>query len=438
MNYSALEGSLLNFVKVSGKTLAQRSLGFNNWVDARRAFEVWPYSRVLLEPALHVTTIANEYGQQGKIGTNFASQDYLGLAYRQELKDAAHAAIDQFGVHSAGSPALCGRTQYLLELESAIAEQLGYESCLIYPTGWAAGFGVVTGLVREADVVLIDALCHNCLQEGAKQASNNLRKFNHNDVNHLEQLLQKERASNADGAIFIVTESLFSMDSDSPDLNAMVLLAQQYEAIIILDVAHDFGAMGEHGHGLIDGLITADWRDYIVMMGSFSKTFAANGGFVVASNSTRQYLKFHSSTLLFSNSISPIQTCVIKRAMEIVFSSQGQQLRHKLAENIKRLRLEMNLNNLRLAGLDSPIVPVYVDATTGDEATARLTSKFILKNGLHANLVEFPTVPRGKARFRFQVMATHQTNEVVAAAKIMFESRAEAIKELESIKANKK
>lgn len=435
MNDLALKISSLNFVKISGKTLSERSQAFNDWVNARRALEVWPYSRVLLKPALHKTTIANEYGLLGKVGINFASQDYLGLAYRQELKDAAYAAIDQFGVHSAGSPALCGRTSILLDLEATIAKQLGFESCLIYPTGWAAGFGVVTGLVREAETVLIDALCHNCIQEGAKHATSNLRKFHHNDLNHLEQLLLEARASDVEGAIFVVTESLFSMDSDSPDLNAVVQLAQQYEAIVILDVAHDFGAMGEHGHGLIDTLNIPDWRDNVVVMGSFSKTFGANGGFVACTDSTRQYLRCYSSPLMFSNAISPIQTQVIRCSMDIVFSAEGQCLREKLAENVKRLRLEMNLKNLMLAGLNSPIVPVFVDAEKDGEAVARLTSSYILKDGLHANLVEFPSVPRGKSRFRFQVMATHETEDIVTAATIMAKSRSAAITELAKLKS---
>lgn len=432
--HSALEGSLLNFIKVSGRTLAQRSQGFNDWINARRKLEVWPYSRVLLEPALHKTTIANEYGMQGSTGINFASQDYLGLAYRQEIKDAAHNAIDQYGVHSAGSPALCGRTKILLDLEATIAQQLGFENCVVYPTGWAAGFGVVTGLVREADTVIIDALCHNCIQEGAKHVTSNLRKFQHNDLNHLEQLLREERTTNVEGAIFIITESLFSMDSDSPDLNAVVRLAQQFEAIVILDMAHDFGSMGEHGHGLIDTLTIADWREHVVVMGSFSKTFAANGGFVAAQTLGSTYLRFHSAPLLFSNSISPIQTAVLRKSFEIVFSKEGNYLRKKLSKNIDDLRANMQLNSLKVGGNASPIVPVFTGGITADEALARITSKYIKQQGLHANLAEYPVVPRGKARFRFQCMATHEAKDIVSAARITAQSRSLALEELSSIK----
>lgn len=392
----ALTKSLLNYIKVSGKNLPERVAPFNDWVDARRQYSVWPYSRVLMAPALHRTAIADEFGENIAHGINFASQDYLGLAYRQELKDAAHAAIDKFGVHSAGSPALCGRTSILLALEQTIANILGYESCLIYPTGWAAGFGVVTGLVRETDTVLIDSLCHNCLQEGARHATTHVKKFNHNDLTHLAELLKEERDKNAHSAIFIITESLFSMDSDNPDLNALVQLAIKFEAIVILDAAHDFGAMGKNGRGLVDSLTVANWQSHMVIMGSFSKTFAANGGFVACHNEARQYLRYHSSSLLFSNAISPMQTAVVNCAMKIVFSVEGANLRVQLIQNVAALRSAMQQQSFAMAGSPSPIVPVFVGAAKDDEATARLTAKYLFQNQLHANLVEYPTVPRGK------------------------------------------
>lgn len=427
----ALSHSSLDFLKVKGKSLTERSYGFYEWAQSRRQMGVWPYSRVLLSPVLHHTVIANEFSENSVAGINFASQDYLGLTYRQELCDAAHAAIDEYGVHSAGSPALCGRTRLLTALEEKIAGLLGYEACLIYPTGWAAGFGVIAGLARDYDTLLIDALCHNCLQEGAKHATRNLRKFAHNDTGKLEQLLQEERAKNQEGAIFVIVESLYSMDSDSPDLNSVVELAQRYEAIVIVDAAHDFGAMGERGWGLLETLEVPGWRDSVVVMGSFSKTFAANGGFIACSDAVRLYLRFYSPPNTFSNAISPIQTAVVNRAFDIVFSEEGQALRRRLLQNINALRGAMAQRGLTVSGTPSPIVPVFTEGKSEDEALARLTAKNLLLNGLHANLVEFPAVPRGKARFRFQVMATHEAEEIWSAAEVMAVSRRSAQDELQ-------
>lgn len=428
----ALSGSLLNFVKVSGKTLSERYSPFNDWIQARREIGVWTYSRVLFSPALHQTRIANEFGLSPAEGINFASQDYLGLTYRQELRDAAHAVIDQYGVHSAGSPALCGRTEHLLTLENKLTRLVGHEDCIIYATGWMAGFGVITGLVRDTDTIMIDALSHNCLHEGAKHATSNIQKFTHNDMDQLADKLRNERAQHSERAIFIVVESLYSMDSDSPDLKTIVALAQRYEAIVILDVAHDFGAMGKQGLGLLEQL-SPEERKSLVVMGSFSKTFAANGGFVLCSNAVRQYLRTYSTTNVFSNAISPMQTAIVNQAFDLVFSDVGQVLRKKLLTNINGLRDAMTAKGLLVSGEPSPIVPVFTQGKTDDEALARLTSKHLLLNGLHANLVEFPAVPRGKARFRFQVMATHEADELKQAAEIMSASREAALAELREL-----
>ena len=434
MDGDSLNKSLLNFIKTPGKNLFARTLDYSDWIRSRRDSSVWPYSRVLLDPALHKTRIADEFGLNGEIGINFASQDYLALSYRSEVKQAAHAVIDKFGVHSAGSPSLCGRTSILLELENTIAKELGYESCMVFPTGWAAGFGVISGLVREADTILIDSLCHNCIQEGARFSTPNVKKFVHNDLDSLENLLIKERSSNSENGIFIVIETLYSMDSDSPDINAVITLSQKNEVILIIDAAHDFGSMGKDGHGLIDNITIEGWRDNTVVMGSFSKTFAANGGFIVCSNSVRQYYRAYASTQLFSNSISPIQTGVVLQSMKIVFSQEGRELRTKLMQNILDLRKAMNENGFLVAGTPSPIVPVFVSGQSDDEALARLTSKYLFQNKLHANLVEFPAVARGKARFRFQVMATHQIEDIKKAAEIMADCRNSAEVHLKQIR----
>jgi 7-keto-8-aminopelargonate synthetase-like enzyme len=175
--------------------------------------------------------------------------------------------------------------------------------------------------------------------------------------------------------------------------------------------------MGERGLGLLESVDSAHWPD--VVMGSFSKTFASNGGFVAAPRCVTDYLRYHSSPVVFSNGISPVQTSIVSAACSIVFSDEGHTLRGQLMERVRLLRDEMSARGLSVTGVPSPIVPVYV----GQEALARLTSRYLQENGLLANLVEFPAVPKGKARFRFQVMSSHRPSAIVEAAEIMARSR---------------
>lgn len=420
----AFTRSLLHFVNQEGKGSDERCRPFHEWIDARRRLGVWPYSKVLMGSVGARVEFADEFGSEASVGINFGSQDYLGLASRPELRDAAHAIIDRAGIHSAGSPVLCGRTRDLLGLEDRLARVFGKDECILFPTGWAAGFGVVAGLVRAADAVVMDRLSHSCLQEGAHHATRNVRKFAHNDLGDLEETLRQARESKPDSGVFVVLESLYSMDSDSPDLGAAVQLARSFDAVTIVDVAHDFGAMGAHGLGLLETAAEEEMPD--IVMGSFSKTFGTNGGFVACSATVRQYLAYYSPPHIFSNAISPLQVAVAARAMDLVFSEEGARLRRLLSTRIQRLRSAMNGQGLAVAGLPSPIVPVFV----GAEPLARLASRYLADNGLLANLVEFPAVPRGRARFRFQVMATHGDTEVDAAAEIMGRCKRQAEKAL--------
>ncbi|PYL60900.1 MAG: 8-amino-7-oxononanoate synthase [Verrucomicrobia bacterium] len=361
----------------------------------------------------NVARASNEFLANEREYINFGSQDYLGRAQTEDVKDAAREVIAEFGVHSAGSPVLCGRTRLLVELERKLAAGLAYEACIIYPTAWMAGFGMLASLVRN-------------VHEGSRHATPHVKKFSHNDLSEVEDLLKAERVSRPADGIFVVVESLYSMDSDSPDLAALLTLARKYEAIVLLDVAHDFGSMGATGRGILDNLKPGDDRPDVIM-GSFSKTFGANGGFIVCSTAVRDYVSNHSPSHVFSNAISPIQTAVAHKSFDIVFSRRGDSLRSQLKENILRLRAGMEAGGMFVAGTPSPIVPVFV----GDEKIARLTSRYLTDNSLLANLVEFPAVPRGKARFRFQVMATHRHEDIDAAARIMIASRNQAVAEWE-------
>ena len=208
------------------------------------------------------------------------------------------------------------------------------------------------------------------------------------------------------------------MDSDRPDLAAVLRLVKQYEGILVLDVAHDFGAMGEHGLGLLESLEGGKcWPDIIV--GSFSKTFASNGGFVAAAESTIDYLRVHSPALVFSSAISPVQVGIVAACCDVAFSPEGRALRAALEGKSIRFRDELVRRGFQTCGIPSPIVIVHV----GDESTARLISRSLEALGLLVNLVEFPAVPKGQARLRFQLSPAHRDGTLDRAAAILDEAR---------------
>ncbi|MBT8389175.1 MAG: aminotransferase class I/II-fold pyridoxal phosphate-dependent enzyme, partial [Altererythrobacter sp.] len=348
----------------------------------------------------------NDDGSKIK-GVNFASQDYLSLASHPDVKQAAIEAIEEYGVHSAGSAALLGNTRHSILLENRISEFLFGRETVLYPTGWSAGYAAIQGFVRPEDHVVLDVLAHSCLQEGARASTRNIHFHGHLNLRAMERRLQKIRATDTENGVLLVTESLFSMHSDTPDIAAMRALCDEYNATLLVDCAHDFGSMGDDGRGHM-GLQNVI-NDVDIIIGSFSKSFASNGGFIsVKDKASAEYLKYYSATQTFSNALSPVQAATVLTALNIIDSEDGMMRRRKLMDNILYMRSEMTKVGLETLGDPSAIVPVRV----GAEGLARIASRDLSNLGAIANLVEYPAVPQGGARFRVQVMADHSFADV--------------------------
>jgi len=404
-----LAGSLREYRDPRGTDLLGRVEGFFRWQDRRRDSGFWPYARST-EAAPKAVCAAKDDSGRPVHGINFGSQDYLSLASHPEIKTAAIEAIEQYGVHSAGSPAFLGNTRYSIALEAKIAQFLQMEHVLLFPTGYAAGYGAIKGLVRPADYVVMDALAHACLQDGAAAATNNVYLHRHLDIASARRWLTRIRERDTENAILLVTESLFSMDSDTPDIAAFQALAHEFGATLMVDVAHDLGCIGEDGRGHIG--VQGMLGSVDLVMGSFSKTFASNGGFVASrSRGVKEFLRYFGTPGTFSNALSPVQAAIVLRAFDIVDSVEGRALRSDLMRNVLDLRNRLHEAKMDVYGQPSAIVSVKM----GTEMLARLVSSRLPDLGLIANLVEFPAVAKGAARFRLQVMAKHSPDHVAGA-----------------------
>jgi glycine C-acetyltransferase len=402
----ALTGSMRDFREPHGPDLLGRVEQFFRWETLRQEHDLWPYSRSTDEAVAPVCAARDENGDRFT-GVNFAAQDYLSLGSHPAVREAAKAAIDQYGIHSAGTAALLGNTRNSLELEHALADFIQMDHILLYPTGWAAGFGVIKALVRPDDHIVMDALSHSCLKEGATAATRNVHLHAHLNVLAVRRYLSRIRSRDTKNAILVVTESLFSMDSDTPDIAALQDLCREFGATLLVDVAHCFGNIGEDGRGHIGlqhmlGLVD-------IVMGSFSKTFGSNGGFVACNRrSVREYLRFYSAPHTFSNALSPIQSAVALKSLEIVRSPEGKALRLEMMRNVQYLRLSLERAGFEVAGEPSAIVP----AMMRPEPLARLVAQRLPRLGLLANMVEFPAVAKNSSRFRLQVMAKHTRDHI--------------------------
>jgi 7-keto-8-aminopelargonate synthetase-like enzyme len=317
---------------------------------------------------------------------NFAEQDYLSLSVHPEVVAAGLSASDG---------ALAS-----VELERFIGNVVEARHVELFSTGWAAGFGAIKRMVGVDDHVVLDVFARACLQEGAVAATANVHRFRHNDVGDARKVLSAIRARDSRGRILVITESLFAMESDAPDLRRLQALVRDMDATLLVDVAHDLGALGPGGRGNLGVQRMVGKVDLV--LGSFSKTFAADGGFVASS----QRLGGKSV-----RSLSAVQAAVVLKALEIATNEEGEHLRRCAADNARMLRKMLARNGFECRGDASPIVSVKL----GDESFARMVARQIAALGLLANLVESPAVPQGQARLRLQVTPNHTAADIVEA-----------------------
>ncbi|HYN86694.1 MAG TPA: aminotransferase class I/II-fold pyridoxal phosphate-dependent enzyme [Pyrinomonadaceae bacterium] len=414
------------FTHPKGAHLIERTRPLGEWLNQRVELGTWPYSRALeTSPA----TDARVKSSNGLVveGVNFGSQDYLGLSSHDSVHAAAVRALSDYGPHSAASAILQGNTGLSRRLERALSEHVRAEHVLLFPTGWAAGFGTIVGLVRPNDHVLLDQNAHSCLMQGARAATDKHTFYRHNDVDDARRRLEKIRAKDTENAVLVVTEGIFSMDSDSPDIRRLQDVCREFDAVLMVDVAHDLGASGPRGTGQLG--VQGVLGEVDLVMGAFSKTFASNGGFLAThSESAKHFVSIYGGPHAFSNALSPVQAAVVLEALRVVRSDEGELLRARSGANITRLRAAFEAEGLHCYGRPSNIVPVGV----GDERLAKWTARAIEERGLIANLVEYPAVARGKARFRFQVMATHAPGQIDLGVSVFREALAEARTRIDS------
>jgi 7-keto-8-aminopelargonate synthetase-like enzyme len=413
-----LSRSLADFQNPPGRNLSTRYSDFADWVRRSSERGLFQFLRWHEEAPDTRSSVRDHCGKKHS-GLNLASQDYLGLARHPSVVAGAVDALTRFGAHSSGSEPMGGGLGSAKALERQVAALTGHRRVVLFPTGWAAGYGAIKGLVRPDDVVVMDVLAHDCLQHGARASTANLHHFAHNDVVSCAKRVRNARRAHPDSAILVVTESLFSMDSDHPDFSALVALCREHEAHLMVDCAHDLGLLGEGGRGVLHEAGVLGEVDFLVS--SFSKTFASIGGFFATHDTgTESAVRGFSGSYTFSNFMVPSQVAAISAAIRIVASPEGDALRAETLRNARTLRDALDANGIETCGRTSAIVIARI----GPERIARTAYRHCLEQGLILNCIEYPACRRGEARFRLQVTPSHEADDLRRAARVVAESLA--------------
>ncbi len=348
----------------------------------------------------------------GRMMLNFASNDYLGLAGHPALREAAKAAIDEYGVGAGASRLVCGTLPVHLRLEEKLARFKGTEAALSFSSGYAAAHGALSALAGPDDVVILDKLAHACLIDAARSCRATLRVFPHNHLGKLESLLQWAQAECEGARVIICTESVFSMDGDRAPVRDLVALKKRYGALLLLDEAHAVGVLGKNGRGLAHECEVA--REVDVLMGTMSKALGVSGGYLAGRHSLIDLLINRARSFVFSTAQPPAMAAAATAAIDLLMSDEGEQRRLALWQNIRHLASQTPKSPgqperpVRTAG--SAIFPWMI----GPEALAVEVSARLADRGFLAPAIRYPTVARGAARLRLTVTARHTPDQITA------------------------
>ena len=337
----------------------------------------------------------------GKKVLMFGSNSYLGLTNHPKVIEAAVAATKKYGTGCAGSRFLNGTLDIHIALEDRLAKFVGKDEAIIYSTGFQVNLGVASCLTGREDYILWDELDHASIIEGCRLSMSKKIKYKHNDMESLEKKLQM---CDPDKVKLIITDGVFSMEGDVANLPKICELAKKYNAAVYVDEAHGIGVFGNQGRGTCDHFGVT--KDVDLIMGTFSKSFAALGGFIATDSVTANYLRHNSRSYIFSASITPASTAAVNAALDIM-ESEPERIEHLWKVTNYALEGFRNIG-CEIGHTSTPIIPLFIR----DNDKTFAVTRDLLEDGIFVNPVVSPAVPSQDTLIRFSLMATHTIEQV--------------------------
>jgi 8-amino-7-oxononanoate synthase len=361
----------------------------------RRAHNLYRQRRIVESPQARLITV------DGRELLNLCSNDYLGLANDQRVKQAFVEGAQEWGVGSGASHLVAGHTRAHHDLEAQLAEFTGRPRALLFSSGYAANLGVINGLLGSNDAIFEDKLNHASLLDGGLLSRANFKRFRHRDYDHLTSQLEAMKGSA--GRKLVVSDGVFSMDGDLCQLDELTRVANQSEAWVMIDDAHGFGVLGNQGQGLVG---PGHCDSVQVLMGTLGKAFGTHGAFVTGSEELIETLIQHARTFIYTTAL-PSAVAVATSASLRILQSEAWR-REKLQALIAQFREGANALGLSLLPSKTPIQPILM----GSASHALEVSRRLEAQGILVIAIRPPTVPPGTARLRITLTANHTEADV--------------------------
>lgn len=407
--------SLTDFAQRESRDLIAKTRDFRAWLEdaQERGFK-----RYLLP-------IIQHRGGRALVGSDgysaerevilFASADYLGLAHDPRVKQAAANAILENGCNVASVPLVAGSTLLHKVLEQQLSELLGYESCVLFPTGHSANIATIAALCSQQDTVVVDNRVHYSILEGVRLAHSPWRTFRHNNPDSLRTVLRTVRKTNHTRGVLVVLEGVYGIEGDLADLDSLITVARDFDACVMVDDAHSIGVLGARGEGTVSHQQSQRRAD--ILMGSLSKSLGSFGGFIAASRDVVDYLRFYAKAISFAVGV-PIVSCAAGLEALRIIRNEPDRLANL------RAKAQFFRDALVAEGFAEAAVSrsTIMSANVGSEGLLREIVKELFEQGIWAEGLPFPAVSRGQERARFRVRYEHETHDLAEAARITGET----------------
>ena len=340
-----------------------------------------------------------------KILINFSSNDYLGLSQNKIMKNDTIRVIKKHGIGSGSSRLVSGNFDFHEKIESLLAKKKRSQSSIIFSTGYLANYSVLSSILSsdvftKTPIVFSDKLNHQCIYEGCKNKKINFLRFKHNDMNHLEYLLKKNKLKS--NPKFILSESVFSMDGDFADIKNLVYLKKKYNSFLFLDEAHATGIYGNEGFGFS----TKFKNDIDCVTGTFSKAFGSFGAYISCRKNLKSFLINKCPSFIYSTSLPFSLLASIYSAIKIIPKLNNE--RKKLIKNSFIFRNMLKKENFNIGNSQTNIIPIII----GNTNKTILISKKLEKKGIYIVPIRPPSVPSNTSRLRISISSNHSQNDI--------------------------
>lgn len=376
--------------------IVDRSENFQNYINQQDAFgckSYWVMAHSGVGAVMKIEGISSAVDA-------YISNDYLGMSQHEKVKQAGIEAVMKYGAGACAAQAIGGYLDIHKDLEQAIAKFTGQEEAIVFSSGFGANAGLLRAILGKEDIAYVDSFIHTSASSGL--IGTNTKHIGHNDIDYLDMIL--ERSKNQYKTKVVIIDGVYSQNGDLAKLPDIIDVCKKHGVLLMMDDAHGMGVMGRNGRG------TAEYFDCLgkvdIITGTFSKSFGCVGGFVAASHSLIQYLRYYADSNVFSAAMTPQVAASALKAIELQTSSP--EFRNKLWDNVNYLRKRLNEEGFDIGDSVSPIFPIMVR----DNQKVYEIARELQKRSIFVSGIAYPAVSPKEARLRVSILATHDREQL--------------------------